>query len=116
MKITQKRLEKAEAVYKEIVTKAIQNSDFKHELLSNPKKTLESFSSIKKDLMNNIVIDDQSDPSIIYFNIPQKIDFDNIELNDEQLEMVSGGFPIILGCILWTVGGYAVCAIVDHFN
>ena len=36
-------------------------------------------------------MEDQSDSNKIYLNIPQKIDFENLELSEEQLEKVAGG-------------------------
>jgi hypothetical protein len=38
-----------------------------------------------------MVVRDQTDDSMVYNNIPAKVDFDNMELNEEQVEAVTGG-------------------------
>ena len=38
-----------------------------------------------------IVVEDQTESNVIYINIPQKVNIDEFELTEEQLETVSGG-------------------------
>ena len=79
-------------LYAEIVQKAWEDALFKKELIKNPEETIgklinrEDFTSQYK-----IIVEDQSDESNIFINIPRKIDASELELTTEQLEMVSGG-------------------------
>ena len=77
----------------EIIQKAWEDAQFKEELLKNPVATMEKFAGQKLKLAEGqkLVVVDQTDPSTVYFNIPKKIDVDNVELTEEQLETVAGG-------------------------
>lgn len=69
-----------------------------------------------------LIVEDQSNTDIIYLNIPQKINLENFELTDEQLELVSGGLIItalaLAGyCLLGLAiggAGYGVCSLIDQ--
>jgi hypothetical protein len=55
-----------------------------------------------------VVVEDQTNPSIIYLNIPAKPDYSNIELTDEQLEVIAGGeigIALGIGIGLAALGG-----------
>ena len=84
-------------VYAEIVQKAWEDAEFKKELVANPTATIEKFTGNKLNLPKGktLVVRDQTDESVIYINIPasQKKSAD-VELNEEQLEAVSGGVVI----------------------
>jgi hypothetical protein len=76
-----------------IVNEALTNDKFKNQLIDNPRKTINEFASgeyyLSEDL--NVIVHDESDTNFIYFNIPAKIDMDDIELSNEELEIVAGG-------------------------
>ena len=93
-----------------IAEKCWESPDFKENLINNPKLELENLFGNQVNLPENkkIVIEDQTDNNIIYLNIPQKPDFSNIELSDEQLEAVAGGEIGITGWIL--IGGAVLLA------
>lgn len=79
-------------LYKEIVTNAWDDDDFKKELISKPLETIEKMAKKRLDFEGKkIMIEDQSDSSKIYLNIPQRINFENLELSEEQLEKIAGG-------------------------
>ena len=79
-------------LYKDIVTRAWEDVNFKNELLSKPLETVEKINKCGLNFEDKkIIVEDQSDSNKIYLNIPQKIDFENLELSEEQLEKVAGG-------------------------
>lgn len=47
----------------------------------------------------------------ISLNLPKKLDFKNLQLIDEQLEMVSGGETITLGILLGIEFAALVCGV-----
>jgi lactobin A/cerein 7B family class IIb bacteriocin len=80
-------------------------------LIKNPVAAIEKV--IGKDLTNlndkRIVVEDQTDESVIYFNIPAKVNLNELELTEEQLEMISGG---ILPLVAYAIGagiGFGLC-------
>ena len=92
MNITQ-----GQKLYEEIVQKAWDDAQFKNNLMANPAETIEKFTGNKFSVPagQTLVIKDQTDESIIYLNIPRKVDISELELTDEQLEMVAGGTDAI---------------------
>ena len=79
-------------LYKDIVTRTWEDVNFKNELLSKPLETVEKINKYGLNFEDKkIIVEDQSDSNKIYLNIPQKIDFENLELSEEQLEKVAGG-------------------------
>lgn len=78
-------------IVNDLVEKSYNNSNFKKEFISNPKKLIESEYNVKVHDDIKLVVEDQSDVSTVYFNIPRKVDIDALELTEEQLERVSGG-------------------------
>ncbi len=94
-------------VYGEIVQKAWEDTEFKNNLISHPIETLEKFTGNKVSLPagQTLVVKDQTDESIVYLNIPRKVDVDELELTDEQLEVVAGGTsdPVTIGLALGAV-------------
>lgn len=87
--------------YAEIVQKAWDDAEFKKELLNDPVAAIEKLTGKKLNLPEGkkLIVRDQSDESVIHINIPApaKKSLD-AELNEEQLEAVSGGIAIG-GCI-----------------
>ncbi len=107
MNITQ-----GQKVYEEIVQKAWDDNQFKNNLISNPVETIEKFSGNRFRLPEGqtLVVKDQTDESIVYLNIPRKVDINELELTDEQLEMVAGGTDVLF----W--GGVGIgCAVAAAF-
>lgn len=92
----------------EVIQKAWEDEQFKIALIANPVETIEQFTGTKVNLPEGqiLVVKDQTNESIVYLNIPRKVDTENLELTDEQLEMVAGGTD----AIFW--GGVAIGSIV----
>ena len=92
MEITQ-----GQQVYGEIVQKAWDDNKFKNNLVSNPVETIEKFTGSRFSLPEGqtLVVIDQTNESILYLNIPRKVDISELELTDEQLEMVAGGTDVL---------------------
>jgi len=93
MKITKEQQQKGIEFLGGLVKKAQNNLEFKRELIKNPKVKIEEYSkeSFKIPKGLDVIVEDQTDKSFVYLNIPTKPDFSNIELTDEQLEIVAGG-------------------------
>lgn len=94
--------------YAEIVQKAWDDADFKKELTTNPVNAIEKLTGRKLDLPvgKKLVVRDQTDESTVYINIPAKSNMEDVELNEEQLEVVSGGgedmpLPFTIPIIKW---------------
>jgi len=82
-----------------IVNMAWEDESFKNELLDNPLNAIESLAeeSIKIPQNKTIVVNDQSDESVIYINIPPRVKIEDLELSEEQLDIVAGGgSPVII--------------------
>ncbi|MBO3458665.1 NHLP leader peptide family RiPP precursor [Aetokthonos hydrillicola Thurmond2011] len=73
-----------------IIAKAWKDEAYKQELLSNPKAVIEREFGVElpAELQVNIKVED---PNNLYFVLPTKPDFSNVELTDEQLEAAAGG-------------------------
>ncbi len=89
--ITQEQQKQGAELIKTLVEKAWESAAFKDQLVKNPMVTIESVIGSKVNQQVNFVVEDQTDDSIVYFNIPRKVELDNFELTDEQLEVVAGG-------------------------
>lgn len=90
----------------QVVEKAWNDAQFKSELMANPVETMEKFTGHKINLSSGqkLVVVDQMDESVVYFNIPRKVDVNSLELTEEQLEQVSGGITPLLPAV-----GYGIC-------
>jgi hypothetical protein len=113
---TEQQVKSAELV-KTLAMKAWESASFKEQLIKNPVVTIGQITG--KDLSNfadkKIVVEDQTDVSVIYLNIPAKVNIDELELNEEQLEMIAGGatpLAYVAGCVV----GLAVCALIDYIR
>lgn len=94
----------------QVVQKAWADPEFMSELISNPVASIEKLTGHKISLPEGqkLVVVDQSDASTVYFNVPRKIDIDTLELTEEQLEEVAGGFlPLILYGVCVGIAIYA---------
>ncbi len=90
-----------------LVSQSWKDESFKKSLISNPVETIENF--LEKPIYlknggNQIVVEDQSDKSILYLNIPARPNFDELELTEEQLELVAGGGTPVLYVAAVAVG------------
>jgi len=91
-----------EVLLNEIIKTAWQDESFKNDLMANPVQAIEALTGKEVNIPagKTIEVYDQTNDSVIYINIPKEPNFDDMELNDEQLEIIAGGDgidPIILG-------------------
>jgi hypothetical protein len=104
------------AIGEQILNSLYQNSwnspEFKDRLIRNPSNTIEEVLGHKIPINSRFVVEDQSDETVIYLNIPRKLDIDTLELTDEQLEMVAGGTDFMVGLGYAAVVG--ACALVAY--
>jgi|TARA_B110000037_G_C17110456_1_gene501655 hypothetical protein len=105
-----------EKLMKVLAAKAWDSTNFKEQLINNPQATLEKIVGAKMTVPDGkkIIIEDQTDPNIIYLNIPGKVDISNFELTEEQLERVSGGVVCGGWCIFGVV--VAVSTAIGYFG
>ena len=103
MNFTKEQINKGEGFYQELISKAWESASFKEQLVNNPLEAMELVKGKKMpELKNfNFQVEDQTDESVIYFNIPRKmIDQGEVQLTDEELDVVSGGegpVAVVLG-------------------
>ncbi len=108
MQLIQEQIDKGQEIYQELVTKAWESATFKEQLINNPESTIaEVLGKPDSKIDTKFVVEDQTDNNTIYLNIPRKVNFDDIELSDEQLEIVSGGEIVVLGVA--GLGSYLIC-------
>ena len=86
-------LTKDQKILDAIIKKAWQDPHFKSNLISSPITTIEYFlgEPFYFPEGKNISFVDQTDSSTIFINIPAEVNMDDVELNEEQLDVVSGG-------------------------
>jgi hypothetical protein len=88
-----------EEVLRLIISKAWEDSDFRKNLITDPIKAIENLTGAKIILPEGktLVVNDQTDKSKVYMNIPIEPSIEDIELSEEQLEIIAGG-----GKSIWT--------------
>ncbi len=88
---------KEQKLLQEVIHKAWEDESFKQELVANPVAAIEKLTGQKVDLPEGktLVVRDQTNESTVYINIPAEPNMEDVELNEEQLEAVSGGSPMI---------------------
>lgn len=94
-----------------LVEKAWENPSFKTQLIGDPIATIEYFTGKQLTLPKEkkIVIEDQTDSSIVYLNLFAEPDISEIELTEEQLQMIAGGItPSVIPAAY--VGGFIIGA------
>ncbi|WP_062061179.1 NHLP leader peptide family RiPP precursor [Aquimarina longa] len=93
MRVTLEQRKENKEILSSIFQKCWKNEEFKSEFIEDPKKVLEEEKCEKVVLpewKNKIVVEDQTDSSVIYLNIPANEELD-VELTDKELKLVSGG-------------------------
>lgn len=87
------KLSKEQQLLQTIVKKAWDDEAFKQELIANPVSAIEKLAGqqIKLPKGKSIVVQDQTDESVIYLNIPAEPAKYDTELNQEQLDTITGG-------------------------
>lgn len=85
-------LTQEQKLFQEIIQEAWGNAEFKKNLVANPVVAIENFTGRKLNIPEGktLVVRDQTDESTVYINIPAQ-QLGDVELNEEQLELVSGG-------------------------
>jgi hypothetical protein len=80
-------------ILQSIVKKAWEDSEFKKNLKLYPIATLEDFfgEPVKLPAGKKIAIIDHSDTSTFFINIPVQEIIEDLELNEAQLDFISGG-------------------------
>ncbi len=104
--------EKGAELMKTLAQKAWENSAFKEQLIKNPVATIEQVTGKNITFLANtkFIVEDQTNESVIYLNIPAKPDLDNLALTEEQLEMISGGSSPLCGLyVAGAIIGYGIC-------
>lgn len=92
MQLTEKQ-QQNENFLNALYTKCHEDESFKNRLVSNPEATIkEIFPNFSVNGGKKLVVEDQTDSNNVYINIPAKLDLENAELTDEQMELVAGGF------------------------
>ncbi|TDW51700.1 putative ribosomally synthesized peptide [Flavobacterium sp. 270] len=84
---------KEEEVLRLIISKAWEDTNFRKNLISDPLKAIEDLTGAKIVLPEGktLVINDQTDKSKVFVNIPSEPNVEDIELTEEQLEIIAGG-------------------------
>ena len=99
-------------LYQQVITEAWENETFKQELINDPVMAIEKLTGEKVQLPEGktLTVSDQMDNSTIYINIPSKTSLENVELNEDQLDAVSGGtLPP------WTIPTFPEDPLIDGF-
>lgn len=92
-------------VCNKLIEKSWEDSQFKNQFIENPYKVFKNETGVEFPKSHKLIVEDQSDKSVIYINIPSRPNIDEMELSDEQLEMVSGGGTPVIGVAAVCVGG-----------
>lgn len=99
-----KSTDETKELLKTVVNKAWESETFKLQLINDPETAIESLTGKTMTIPagKRLVVRDQTNDSKIYLNIPKKLDTEDLELTEEQLEAVAGGGPIKDG-VVWLV-------------
>jgi hypothetical protein len=103
---------KEEEVLQLIISKAWEDVNFRKNLVSDPIKEIETLTGAKIVLPEGktLVINDQTDKSKVYVNIPSEPNIEDIELTEDQLEKIAGGgqtvWPDLINSLFPTLKKY----------
>ncbi len=91
-------LTKEQKILQQVLSEAWRNPAFKQELIAAPEAAIKKLTGESFELPKGkrLQVFDQSNPDIICLNIPQEPNMDNVELTDDELELVAGGFIVTL--------------------
>lgn len=97
-------LTKEQEILQKVLSEAWTNPSFKQELIASPQAAVKRLTGETFTLPagKTLEVYDQSKSDVLYLNIPEAPDMDNVELTDKELEMVAGGkMPprVIKGCL-----------------
>ncbi len=86
-------LTKEQRLLSTIITEAWEDEGFKQRLIANPVAEIEKLTGQKINVPEGkkLVVQDQSSSSEIFVNIPAKPEMDDVELNEDELDIISGG-------------------------
>jgi len=84
---------KAQEIYHNLIVKSWEDDEFKEELIANPATAIKKITGDSGRLANGkkLIVTDQSNSHCVYLNIPEKPNFNDLELTEEQLEFIAGG-------------------------
>jgi hypothetical protein len=84
---------KEEEVLRLVISKAWEDANFRKSLIADPIKAIENLTGAKIVLPEGktLVVNDQTDKSKVYMNIPSEPNIEDIELTEDQLEIIAGG-------------------------
>lgn len=84
---------KVEEVLKLVISKAWEDLNFRKNLIADPINAIETLTGARVVLPEGkeLIINDQTDKSKVYVNIPSEPDFEDVELSEQQLETIAGG-------------------------
>ena len=78
------------------------NEKFRNAFITNPQQTLEKvLGEPLKIGQFKLLVNDQAESSTIYINLPPSLD--NLELTEEELETVAGGYTDTNVCVITNV-------------
>ncbi|PJJ08109.1 putative ribosomally synthesized peptide [Flavobacterium sp. 1] len=82
-----------EEVLRLIISKAWEDANFRKSLIADPMKAIENLTGAKIVLPEGktLVINDQTDKSKVFVNIPSEPNIEDVELTESQLEIIAGG-------------------------
>jgi len=95
------KIKEFENVFNDIVKTCQKDLNFKEELIRNPEEIIFKKYGLKLNPNHKCLVEDQTDESVLYLNIPKVYNIQELELTDEELENVSGGTSsFVCGAIL----------------
>jgi hypothetical protein len=117
MEYTIEQQQKGAELLQTLAQKAWESSAFKEQLVKNPVATIEQVTGKSLTNLNDkrIVVEDQTDESVIYINIPAKVSMDDLSLTEEQLEQIAGGITPTVAYVAGAAIGIGVCWLVDRY-
>ncbi len=110
MKYTQEQQKQGAELMQALVEKAWENANFKDQLVKDPMAAIEKLADKNFTMPEGkkVVVEDQTDESVIYLNIPAEPNLNELELTDEQLEMIAGGItPTVIAVAYGFMAGVA---------
>ena len=115
MTYTLENQERGTELLKILTEKSWESPAFRSQLVKNPQLTIQSVvgENFVVPESKKLVVEDQTDESVIYLNIPGRYDLNDIELSDEQLQVVAGG-EVLLGTGIGIAVGIGLCWAVSH--